>query len=197
MGEGQGEGELSIVDQIAERKKAMKTFNKKGDTGETSLLFGDRVAKSDPRCEAYGTIDEAVSFLGLARCFCRPEIKDIVLSWQQELFTVGAELATPAEHYAKLVKKRKTVTPEMVQRLETLINEFEAKAKMPDAFVIPGGASPGSAALDVARTIIRRAERRVVALKEAGLVKNDEVLKYLNRLADLIFTLARYEAPTD
>lgn len=170
----------------------MKTFNKKGDEGETSLLFGDRVAKSDPRCEAYGTIDEAVSFLGLARHFCRPEVKEIILSLQQELFTVGAELATPAEHYSKLVKKGKTVTPQMVQRLENRIEEFEGKVKMPEAFVIPG-ASAGSAALDFARTIVRRAERRVVALKEAGTVKNDEILKYLNRLADLIFTLARYE----
>ena len=171
----------------------MKTFNKKGDRGETSLLFGDRVAKSDPRCEAYGTIDEAVSFLGLARHFCQPEIKDIIFSLQQELFVVGAELATPPEHYEKLAKKQKNVNPEMVQRLEALIEEFEAKVEMPKAFIIPGGGSAGSAALDVARTIIRRAERRVVALKQAGLVKNDEVLKYLNRLADLIFTLARYE----
>lgn len=161
--------------------------------GETSLLFGNRVAKSDPRCEAYGTIDEVVSFLGLAHHFCRPEVKDIVFSLQQELFVVGAELATPTEHYAKLAKKQKTVTPEMVQRLEALIEEFEAKVEMPKAFIIPGGSSSGAAALDVARTIIRRAERRVVALKEAGLVKNDEILKYLNRLADLIFTLARYE----
>ncbi len=172
----------------------MKTFNKKGDSGETSLLFGDRVAKSDPRCEAYGTIDEAVSFLGLARHFCRPEVKDVIFSLQQELFVVGAELATPTEHYTRLVKKGKTVTTEMVQRLEGLIDQFEAKVKMPKAFIIPGGSSVGSAALDVSRTVIRRAERRVVTLKEAGLVKNAEVLKYLNRLADLIFTLARYEA---
>ncbi|MBM3119539.1 MAG: cob(I)yrinic acid a,c-diamide adenosyltransferase [Chloroflexi bacterium] len=173
----------------------MKTFNKKGDSGETSLLFGDRVAKSDPRCEAYGTIDEAVSFLGLACNFCRPEIKNIIFSLQQELFVVGAELATPDGHYARLAEKGKTVTPEMVQRLEALIEEFETKVEMPKAFIIPGG-SAGSAALDVVRTVIRRAERRVVALKEAGIVKNDEILKYLNRLADLIFTLARYEDST-
>lgn len=171
----------------------MRTFNKKGDGGETSLLYGDRVAKSDSRCEAYGTIDEAVSALGLARHFCRPEVRDIVLSLQQDLFVVGAELATPAEYYSKLVTKHNIVTSEMVQRLENLIGDFEAKVKMPESFVIPGGASAGSAALDVARTVIRRAERRVVALKEAGMVRNDEVLKYLNRLSDLVFTLARYE----
>ena len=171
----------------------MKTFNKKGDRGETSLLFGARVAKSDPRCEAYGTIDEAVSALGLARQFCKPEVKDIILSLQKDLFLVGAELATPAEHYSKLVKKRKTITSEMVQSLENLIDDFEAKVKMPEAFVIPGGVSAGSAALDVARPIIRRAERRVVSLKQAGTAINDEILKYLNRLADLVFTLARYQ----
>ena len=171
----------------------MRTFNKKGDGGETSLLYGDRVAKSDPRCEAYGTVDEAVSALGLARHFCCPEVRDVVLSLQQDLFVVGAELATPAQHYSKLAMKKNIVTPEMVQKLEDLIDAFEAKVEMPKAFVIPGGASAGSAALDVARTVIRRAERRVVALKESGAVKNDEVLKYLNRLADLVFTLARYE----
>lgn len=172
----------------------MKTFDKKGDAGETSLLYGDRVAKSDARCEAYGTIDEAVSVLGLARHFCRSEVKDIILGLQRDLFVVGAELATPAEHYSKLVTKQNTVTSQMVQKLEDLVNEFEARVEMPKAFVIPGGDSAASAALDVSRTVIRRAERRVVALKEARMVKNDEVLRYLNRLADLVFTLARYEA---
>lgn len=171
----------------------MKTFNKRGDAGETSLLFGTRVAKSDPRCEAYGTTDEAVSILGLARHFCQPEVNDIILTVQQELFTVGTELATPVEHYSKLAEKGKTVTAAMVQRLEALIEQFEAKVKMPESFIIPGSGPASSAVLDIARTVIRRAERRVVALKEVGLVKNAEVLKYLNRLADLIFTLARYE----
>ena len=171
----------------------MKTFNKKGDGGETSLLYGDRVAKSDPRCEAYGTIDEAVSALGLARSLCISECKDIILSVQKDLFIIGAELATPSEHYSKLVEKQNIVTADMVQRVENLIDELEAKIKMPQAFIIPGGASAGSAALDVARTVIRRAERRVVSLQHTGIVTNEEILKYLNRLADLIFTLARYE----
>jgi len=171
----------------------MKTFNKKGDSGETSLLYGDRVAKSDARCEAYGTIDEVVSTLGLARQFCQPEVKLIVFEIQKELFVVGAELATPAEHYEKLAAKGNVVTVEMTQRLENWINEFEAKVKMPDAFVIPGGRGAGSAALDMARAIIRRAERRIVSLKQSGVAVNDEVLKYINRLADLLFTLARYQ----
>lgn len=171
----------------------MRTFNKKGDGGETSLLYGDRVAKSDPRCEAYGTIDEAVSALGLARHFCQSEVKDIILSLQRDLFMVGVMLATPVEHYSKLAIDQNEVSSEMVQRLENLIDTFEAKVKISETFIIPGGSSAGSAALDMARTVIRRAERRVVALKEARMAKNGEMLKYLNRLADLLFTLTRYK----
>lgn len=170
----------------------MKTFNKKGDQGETSLLYGVRVAKSDPHCEAYGTIDEAVSALGLARHFCRQRTQDIVLSLQKDLFLLGAEMATPAESYSKLVARGSVVTASMVQRLEGLIDELEGEVNMPQAFVLPG-ACTASAALDLARSIIRRAERRAVALKEEGGLENEEVLRYLNRLADLVYTLARYE----
>ena len=170
----------------------VKTFSKKGDRGETSLLYGVRTAKCDPRCEAYGTIDEAVSALGLARNFCQPEVRDIVYSLQEDLFIVGAELATPLERYPDLATKGKVVKLETVQRLEDLIDDFEAKVDMPREFIIPG-ACVSSAALDVARTVIRRAERKAVALKEAGQLVNEEVLKYLNRLSDLVFTLARYQ----
>jgi len=170
----------------------VKTFNKKGDGGETSLLYGIRVAKNDLRCEAYGTIDEAVSFLGLAKSFCQSDIKDILCKLQRDLFVVGAELATPQERYSELAAKGKMVRPEMVQRLEDLIEDFEARVDMPREFIIPG-ACVSSAALDVTRAVIRRAERRVVALKQAGQLMNDGLLQYLNRLADLIFTLARYE----
>ena len=170
----------------------MKTFNKKGDEGETSLLYGARVAKCNVRCEAYGTIDEAVSMLGLAKSFCQPQIKDIVSDLQRDLFVVGTELATQNEHYSKLVTKGRVLKPEMVQRLEELIDYFEAKVDMPREFITPG-ASMSSATLDVARTVIRRAERRAVALKQAGQLMNEGVLEYLNRLADLVFTLARYQ----
>jgi len=170
----------------------VKAFNKKGDGGETSLLYGTRVAKSDDRCETYGTIDEAVSLLGLAKNFCQPEVTDILFSLQRDLFVIGTELATPQEHYAKLQAKGKVVGPEMVQRLEGLIDEFEARTDMPQEFIIPG-ACVSSATLDVARAVVRRAERRAVAFKQSGQFINKEVLKYLNRLADLVFTLARYE----
>lgn len=171
----------------------MKTFNKRGDGGETSLLYGGRVSKSDPRCEAYGTIDEAVSALGLARALAGKErVRDICRGVQEELFVVGAELATAEDQYQKLVSRKGVVTDEMVQRLEAAIDELEGEMEMPRVFVIPG-ASAGGAALDLARTMIRRAERRVVELKDDGKVPNERVLQYLNRLADLVFTLARYE----
>ncbi len=171
----------------------MKTFNKRGDKGETSLLYGGRVPKSDPRCEAYGTIDEAVSALGLARALAKKErVSHILLSIQQELFVVGAELATVADQYHKLESKHRVVTREMVDRLESLIEGFEEEMEMPKVFVIPG-VSPSSAALDLARAIIRRAERRVVELRNDSMVQNEMVLEYLNRLGDLVFTLARYE----
>ena len=171
----------------------MRTFNKRGDSGETSLLYGSRVPKDDPHCEAYGTIDEAVSALGLARALVKKErVRDIVYSIQQELFTVGSELATVADQYHKLAAKHWVVTEDMVDRLETTIDELEKAIEMPKVFIIPG-ASPGAAALDIARTIVRRAERRAVALKGQNMLPNERVLHYLNRLADLVFTLARYE----
>lgn len=171
----------------------MKFFNKRGDQGETSLLYGGRVPKCDPRCEAYGTIDEAVSALGLARALSQKErTRDILHGIQEELFIVGAELATAADDYDKLTARHQVVTEEMVNRLEGLIDDFEAEMEMPKKFIIPG-ASPSSAALDLARTIIRRAERRAAELRNNGMVPNERVLHYLNRLADLAFTVARYE----
>jgi cob(I)alamin adenosyltransferase len=173
----------------------MKTFNKRGDGGETSLLYGVRTLKSDPRCEAYGTIDEVVSFLGISKNFCRPEVRDILTEVQRDLFVIGAELATPRERYEHLAARGKTVRPEMVEKLEALIDRFEAKVEMPREFIIPG-ANISSALLDVTRAIARRAERRVVTLKQQGQIQNETVLAYLNRLADLIFTLARYQEQT-
>ncbi len=171
----------------------MKTFNKKGDRGETSLLFGKRVSKADLHCEAYGTIDEAVSALGIARnMVTRDRTKTIILRVQKELFTVGAELATTPEDYERLASTFKPVTVKMSMELEKIIDELEAETEMPKAFIIPGSTT-GSALIDLARAIVRRAERRVVTLREQGEIKNEAVSPYLNRLADLLFTLARYE----
>jgi cob(I)alamin adenosyltransferase len=170
----------------------MKTFNKRGDQGETSLLYGVRVPKSDLRCEAYGAIDEASSALGLGRALSRKrKVQDILLSIQKELFILSGELATPVEAYPEYAQKGAVVTREMVQRLEESIDELENEIEMPKSFIIPDSAS--SAAINLARTIIRRAEREVVRLKQNEQLPNDEVLKYLNRLADLVFTLVCYE----
>jgi len=171
----------------------VKTFNKKGDKGETSLLFGRRVAKSDLRCEAYGAIDEAVSSLGIARnIVTKTRVKEIILKVQKELFTVNAELATKPEDYERLASSFTPVTVEMVNELEDMIDELEAEVEMAKSFIIPG-VTLGSAWLDLSRAIMRRAERRAVVLREKNEINNDAVLQYLNRLADLLFTLARYE----
>jgi cob(I)alamin adenosyltransferase len=171
----------------------MKTFNKRGDKGETSLLLGPRVPKSDPHCEAYGTIDEAVAAIGLARALSRKQgIRDMLLAVQKDLFVLSGELAAPPEAHDRLARKYPVITDDHVQRLESLINGLEQTVKMPERFVIPGG-SPASAAIHLARAIVRRAERRVVSLQQDGQVPNQEVLRYLNRLADLLFTLSLYE----
>ena len=171
----------------------MKTFNKRGDKGETSLLFGRRVSKSDLRCEAYGTIDEAVSALGIARnLVTKDRVKEEILEVQKELFNVNAELATKVEDYEKLASRFAPVTDEMVGRLEEIIGELESEIELPKSFIIPGS-NPGSGWLDLSRAIVRRAERRVVELEENNEVKNGAILQYLNRLADLLFILARYE----
>ena len=171
----------------------VKIYTKGGDSGETGLLYGGRVPKTDPRCEAYGTVDEAVAALGLARALsASPKVKETVKQVQRELFTVGAELSTDPAQYAIMQRHFDVVSSAMVERLEQLIDELEADVQLPRSFIIPG-ASAASSALDLARTILRRAERRVVGLKESGLLVNDEVLRYINRLSDLLFMLARYE----
>lgn len=171
----------------------MKTFNKKGDRGETSLLFNARVPKSDPHCEAYGTVDEAVAALGMARTASRKErVRQVLLAAQKDLFTLAGELAAPMEARDQFVRKYPVITAQEVQELEDLIDEMEKTAPIPDQFVIPGD-SAASAAIHLARAIVRRAERRVVNLQEGGQLPNEEILRYLNRLADLLFMLACYE----
>jgi len=171
----------------------VRTFNKKGDQGETSLLYGGRVPKSSPRPQAYGAVDEAMSALGLARALAtRPRVKEMVLQLQRELSTLSAELATDPQHYDQLKVHNWVVTKEMVDRLEGWINELEAQTEMPKEFIIPG-ATVASGALDLARSIIRRSERQTVALWRRKMIRNEYVLSYLNRAADLVFTLARYE----
>jgi cob(I)alamin adenosyltransferase len=162
-----------------------------GDGGETSLLYGGRVPKDDLHTEAYGALDEAISALGLARALCSdPARARRILELQRELFTVGAELATAAGDRAKLEQHFATVSPTMVDALGAEVAALEARVALPKGFVIPGG-DPVAAALDLGRSIVRRAERRAVALDRAGGLAGPDVLRYLNRCSDLLFMLAR------
>ena len=171
----------------------MRIYTKGGDDGTTGLLYGGRVDKSDLRTEAYGTTDEAVAALGMARVFIADSIlADLVLHLQRELFVVGAELATAAENAHKLTPGTTKVTAAMVEELEKHIDEYTGRIRMPEEFIVPGE-TRGSSFLDYARTVVRRAERHTVAMDRAGMLIDREVLRYLNRLADLVFVLARYE----
>ena len=173
----------------------MRVYTRTGDDGTTGLFYGGRVSKSAPAPEAYGSVDEAVALLGLARALASeaPHVQSLILRLQRELFVVGADLATNPKERMKLKPEESLVTAEMVASLEAEIDEKVEVHPLPDYFVVPG-ANPVSAALDVARTAVRRAERRAVEMKEAGGVVTDEVLRYLNRLSDLLFVLARWVA---
>jgi cob(I)alamin adenosyltransferase len=174
----------------------VKIYTKKGDDGTTSLWYGGRIAKSDARTDAYGTIDEAGSMLGLARALCGPdeagtEIAADVLRVQNELFVAGAELATAPEAAERLEDGVSRITGEMVDALDAIIDRYMERVELPPKFVIPGGTTL-SAQLDVARAVIRRAERRVVALRESEALASDAVLRYLNRASDLVYAMARF-----
>lgn len=170
-----------------------KVYTKFGDKGETSLLYGGRVSKNSVNTEAYGITDEAVSAMGLARSLSdNQKIKDILRDLQRELFTIAAELATDPGKYDLFKEHFAPVTQLMVDKLEEIIDSLEEEFEMPKVFVLPGG-SPASSAIDMARTIIRTAERRVVAVAESGLLTNELILSYLNRMGDLLFVLARYQ----
>jgi cob(I)alamin adenosyltransferase len=172
----------------------VRIYTKTGDDGTTGMFRGGRLSKADPATEAYGTVDEAVAALGLARALSdSPAAQALILRLQRELFVVGADLATNPTKRDRLEPGISMVTGEMVQGLESLIDERVAEQPLPDYFVVPG-TSAVSAALDVARSIVRRAERRAVDMRDAGRVVSDEVLKYVNRLSDLLFVLARWQA---
>jgi len=160
-----------------------------GDTGYTGLLGAERVPKYDPRPDTFGTVDEATSALGLARAMTKdPKVKEIIYRIQNELYLLMAELATLPEHYEKMGFR---MTHEHVQWLEQVEESLKQEVEIPNKFIIPGD-TPDGAALDLARTIIRRAERMTVKLLHDGVIQNGEVVRYLNRLSDLVFILARY-----
>jgi len=174
----------------------VKIYTRKGDDGTTGLWYGGRRPKSDARIEAYGTVDEAGSALGVARSLCDSspvgsEIAADLLEIQRDLFVAGAELAASPEASDRLEDGVSRITPEMTAGLEPAIDRYMDRVDLPPKFVIPGG-TPLSAQLDLARAILRRAERRVAALATEEELPSVEVLAYLNRAADLVYALARF-----
>jgi cob(I)alamin adenosyltransferase len=166
----------------------------KGDDGTTGLLYGGRIAKDDPRTDSYGAVDEAVAALGVARVELSDaglsELAELALRYQRELFVVGAELATNPAAVDRLQDGVTRVSEEMLNGVEADLARWEARVEMPREFVVPGETA-ASAALEVARTVVRRAERRIVALDRAVELESPWSLPYINRLADLIWVLAR------
>jgi cob(I)alamin adenosyltransferase len=171
----------------------MKIYTRKGDDGTTGLWYGGRVPKFAGRPEAYGSIDEAAAALGHCRAAAERggELHGDILRLQRELFVAGAELATAPEAAGRLEAGVSKVTPEMVERLEADIDRYMERVDLPPKFVIPGGTEL-SARLDLARTAVRRAERRVTALGHEGDLADDTVMRYLNRLSDALFAMARF-----
>lgn len=177
---------------------ASKVATGKGDEGTTGLLFGgNRISKDDVRTEAYGTVDEATAALGMARAELIglggagiAALDETILSIQRDLFVVGAELATNPDAWSRLEEGRTKVSPKMLARINALLATTEAAIVFPKDFVIPGS-SKASSAIELARTIIRRAERWCVTLGREGLLPGEHLLAYMNRLADLLWLLAR------
>lgn len=172
----------------------VRIYTKTGDDGTTGLLYGGRISKADPAAEAYGSVDESVAALGMARAFA-PDAgaAALILRLQRELFVVGADLAANPDGRTKLTEGVSLVTADMVAGLESLIDATVEAHPLPNEFIVPG-ANPVSAALDLARTLVRRAERRTVELGSAGRTVNPDARRYLNRLSDLLFVLARWQA---
>jgi cob(I)alamin adenosyltransferase len=171
----------------------MRIYTKKGDDGTTGLLYGGRVRKDDPRTSVYGTLDEAVAALGIARASgLTTRVEEITFRLQREMFIVGAQLATSEENQHRLQPNVSKVTAELTERAEADIDALIAEHPLPQEFVLPGETG-GSAGLDLARTVLRRAEREAVTMDREGMMPDPEILRYLNRVSDLLFALARFE----
>ena len=171
------------------KRPPFRWYTATGDDGTTALLGDERVPKYHPQPEAYGTVDETSAALGLARALAtRPEVKEALLTVQRDLYGMMAELAaTPAA-----APKFRVIDGRRASWLDETTDRFGERLSMPREFVVPGD-TPAGAALDLARTVVRRAERLVVKLHDKGLCANREIIRYLNRLSSLCFVLARYE----
>jgi cob(I)alamin adenosyltransferase len=167
----------------------MKIYTRTGDSGQTGLFGGGRVSKTHPRVEAYGDVDELNAALGLARSIeMMPRVDEILVPLQRDLFAIGALLATPDRDKMKRQLEKASIDERRVRELEQAIDDGDAELEPLRSFIVPGG-TPKAAALHVARTVCRRAERRVIALDQDEMPAI--VVVYLNRLSDLLFTLAR------
>ena len=171
----------------------MSIATRTGDDGTTAFMYGRRVPKSHPRVEAYGTVDELNAALGLARATAEHDfIRENLFSIQKDLVVLMGELGVQPEDLERYVKDGYSpVTPDMTAKLDALVHEIEAQNMSFKGWATPG-ATKNSATLDVARTVCRRAERRVCALKESGGLKNGAIIIYLNRLSDLLWLFARW-----
>src|SRR5262245_57252407 len=168
----------------------MRIYTKTGDKGDTGLFGGGRVPKNDPRVEAYGEVDELNAVLGMVRAVEQmPRIDEVLVAVQRDLFGIGALLATPKLEKMREQLEKARIDEARIRELEHAIDDADAELEPLRAFIIPGG-TPKAAALHVARTVCRRAERRVVALRQETEIP-ELVVIYLNRLSDLLFTLAR------
>ena len=173
----------------------MSIATKQGDRGQTRLMYGEAVSKADLQVEAYGTIDELNAFMGVARAACDDAwINRVLERLQRETFVVGAELATPVEHLGRLKTR---VDGALINTMDDEVAEIEAMPNILGDWALPGATQVG-AAIDVARVVCRRAERCAVRLHDAGHLPNQEVLRYLNRMSDLLWLLGRrYETTRD
>jgi cob(I)alamin adenosyltransferase len=163
-----------------------RIYTRTGDDGTTGLLYGGRVAKDHPAPAACGDVDEAQAAIGMARAVARPKLAAILVAVQRDLWVLMAELATAPENRPKLVEGRTRVTAAMVSALEPIIDDVTSRVPPPREFVLPGQ-TPLAAALDLARAVVRRAERTALAAAADGSL----VVPYLNRLSDLLWALAR------
>ena len=168
----------------------MKIYTRNGDEGETGLLYGGKVSKSSSLPEAYGTVDEAQAILGLVRTECEKgsDLEEKIIHIERDLYVLMAELATDPSKHDKLESGKSKVNEEMINFLEQFIDDISSRFELPKEFVIPGQ-NRISALLDVARTVVRRAERRTIACD----VENSLAVPYLNRLSDILWAMARWQ----
>lgn len=174
----------------------MKIYTRKGDDGSTGLLFGGRVQKNSARPIAYGAADEAQAALGVARAGCEPgsELDGLLIGLEHDLWVLMAELATAPENRRKLTPGKNMVTAEMVTALEAMIDDVTERFEQPKEFVVPGQ-DLVAAQLDVARCVVRRAEQKAIAVDDDP--ADSQVVPYLNRLSDAVWTLARWRESTE